>query len=96
MAWHVGSRHSRGYGHSWTKLRRVILDRDMHLCQPCRDVGRITTARTVDHITPKAEGGTDDPANLRAICDECHAAKTTDEGHRAAGHTTRLRRYDGW
>jgi HNH endonuclease len=21
---------------------------------------------TVDHITPKAEGGTDDPANLRA------------------------------
>lgn len=42
--------------------------------------GRVTPARTVDHITPKAKGGTDDDANLQAICDECHKAKTAAEG----------------
>lgn len=91
-----GTRHERGYGAAWVRTRKRILDRDLHLCQPCLERGRPTPARTVDHITPKAEGGTDDPANLRAICDACHKAKTTDEGHRAAGHTTRLRRDDGW
>jgi 5-methylcytosine-specific restriction protein A len=91
-----GTRHERGYGAAWVRLRRTILQRDRHLCQPCLARGRPTPARTVDHIKPKAEGGTDDSANLRAICDECHKAKTTDEGHRAKGDTLRLRRDDGW
>ena len=92
-----GTRHERGYGAAWVKVRRVILNRDMHLCQPCREAGRITTARTVDHIKPKAEGGADDPDNLRAICSACHASKTTAEGHRAAGHEPRKQiGLDGW
>jgi 5-methylcytosine-specific restriction protein A len=33
----------------------------------------------VDHITPKAKDGTDDPENLQAICIECHKAKTKAE-----------------
>lgn len=83
--WHgqPGSRHERGYGHAWDKLRLTILARDHHLCQPCLTEGRLTPARTVDHITPKAQGGTDEPENLRAICDACHADKTTAEGHEA-------------
>jgi 5-methylcytosine-specific restriction protein A len=28
----------------------------------------------VDHIVPVAEGGTDDPANLRLLCMACHVA----------------------
>lgn len=93
----AGTRHERGYGHQWTKLRLSILDRDKHLCQPCMAEGRLTPARMVDHIKPKAEGGTDDPANLRAICGGCHAAKTTAEGHKAAGHRPRPRfDADGW
>lgn len=94
-----GSRHERGYGSAWVKLRRNILDRDMHLCQPCLAKGRPTPAPMVDHIVAKADGGTDDPSNLRAICSACHAAKTTAEGHAAAGHTVRERRTigpDGW
>ena len=81
-----GTRQQRGYGAAWDRLRPTILTRDDHLCQPCKAQGKITPARTVDHIKPKSQGGTDDPSNLRAICDGCHKAKTTQEGHEAQGH----------
>lgn len=75
------SRHERGYGAAWDKLRRRVLIRDKHLCQPCLRVQRVTPAREVDHITPKAQGGTDDESNLQSICPTCHRAKTaTDNG----------------
>jgi len=74
-----GNRHQRGYGAAWDKLRRWVLQRDRHLCQPCLQAGRVTPAAEVDHITPKARGGTDDPANLQAICRACHATKTARE-----------------
>lgn len=78
-----GSRHARGYGAKWVRLRARILERDNGLCQPCRKVGRVTAARHVDHIVAKAEGGTDDESNLQSICPTCHAAKTADESARA-------------
>ena len=79
------SRHARGYGSKWVKLRRAILARDLWLCQVCLDSGRPTQATEVDHIEPKANGGTDDPDNLRAICSRCHAIKTrADNGGQAA------------
>jgi len=31
----------------------------------------------VDHIVPCAEGGRDDPTNLRTLCIPCHRAETT-------------------
>lgn len=83
MAWSRESRHARGYGTAWDKLRKQILTRDRHLCQPCLAKGRIAPANQVDHIKPKAKGGTDDEANLQSICTPCHDAKTiTDEGKR--------------
>ncbi|HCL5939948.1 TPA: HNH endonuclease [Citrobacter freundii] len=36
-------------------------------------------AETVDHIKPKAHGGTDDLSNLESICSGCHKAKTARE-----------------
>lgn len=74
-----GSAHSRGYGAQWRKIRARVLDRDKHLCQPCRNLGRLTTASAVDHIINRANGGGDDPMNLQAICTECHKAKTQAE-----------------
>lgn len=83
MAWSRTSRHARGYGSAWDKLRKKILERDKYLCQPCLAKGRVTAANAVDHETPKAKGGTDDPGNLRAICNDCHRAKTAmDAGHK--------------
>ena len=76
------SRHERGYGVEWTKLRDIVLKRDAGLCQHCRKQGRVTLAREVDHITPKAEGGSDDEANLQALCSLCHAAKSKEESAR--------------
>jgi 5-methylcytosine-specific restriction endonuclease McrA len=45
-------------------------------------------ATTVDHITPRAEGGTDDPSNLRALCRPHHAKVS---GRYAAIRKARLR-----
>ena len=67
-------------------MRVRILMRDKYICQPCLRAGRLTAlvvgdrmhprGAQVDHIMPKADGGTDDTANLEAICRTCHDAKT--------------------
>ena len=91
------SRHERGYGSAWDKLRLVILARDSYLCQPCLATGRPTPAKEVDHIIPKAEGGTDDPENLQGICTPCHDTKSKAERARANGHKPKPTiGIDGW
>jgi 5-methylcytosine-specific restriction protein A len=82
---HRGTRHERGYGSAWDKLRAVILQRDAGLCQPCRQRGTVTVATEVDHIIGKESGGTDDSLNLQSICRPCHKAKSAREGRRHAG-----------
>ena len=86
-----GSRHDRGYGSQWVKLRAMILQYDSHLCQPCKRAGRVTPATQVDHIIPKAQGGEDEADNLQSICDECHNAKTAQESAEAQGRTVKPR-----
>lgn len=81
----AGSAHSRGYGASWRKLRNRILVRDTHLCQLCLKRGMYIQAREVDHITPKAVGGTDSDDNLMAICKDCHKVKTLQEAAQGRG-----------
>ena len=76
-----GSRHQRGYGTAWDKLRKEILKRDAGMCQPCQRRGHVTEANIVDHIVNKASGGTDHPTNLEAICAACHRAKTQVEAN---------------
>ena len=73
------SRHERGYGAAWVKLRKQAIIRDNGLCQPCLRRGRATPHRDVDHIKPKAKGGKDHIDNLQCICAECHKAKTRRE-----------------
>jgi 5-methylcytosine-specific restriction protein A len=63
-----GSSTQRGYGAQWREIRdRVLADRP--LCERC---GR-KRATLVHHILPKQQGGSDDPINLQALCDLCHA-----------------------
>lgn len=81
-----GTRHQRGYGSSWDALRKVVLQRDAGLCQPCRNKGQLTVATMVDHIRPKAEGGGDDLANLQSICRPCHTSKTDKEKNKGRGY----------
>jgi len=95
MAWSKTSRHVRGYGTEWDKLRLQILERDGYLCQ-CPDCKggffQPLPAHEVDHIKPKAwfktgkaQGNPDDPGNLRAVNRECHKKLTKlQKGHRPA------------
>lgn len=54
----------------WRRLRRLVLDRDQWRCYRC---GRHATH--ADHIVPYAEGGRDEPANLRAACAGCNLSR---------------------
>jgi 5-methylcytosine-specific restriction protein A len=86
-----GSRHERGYGTDWDKLRESIFRRDNGLCQECLRQGKLTAvghkpySAYCDHIVPKFEGGTDDDSNLQTLCRSCHQAKTDREKNRAQG-----------
>ncbi|MFH6892634.1 MULTISPECIES: HNH endonuclease [Providencia] len=73
------SRHQRGYGSKWDKIRTRVLQRDKYLCQECIKSDRAVEAKTVDHIKPKAYGGTDDDSNLQSLCWPCHKRKTARE-----------------
>ncbi len=68
-----GSAAARGYGHRWRKLRLMYL-RAHPLCVVCGDA-----ASEVDHIHPRAAGGSDDWDNLQALCKSCHSRKTRRE-----------------
>lgn len=86
-----GTRHERGYGSKWDKIRERIIKRDNGLCQECLRQGRLTQvghkkfSYYCDHIIPKEEGGTDDDDNLQSLCRSCHTAKTDREKNRGRG-----------
>lgn len=95
MAWSKESSHARGYGARWQKLRLVILRRDLYLCQ-CDECAKRQVplpANEVDHITPKAQGGTDDESNLRSVNTDCHKRITKQQQGRRP--TPRIGA-DGW
>jgi len=96
-----GSRHDRGYGTAWTKLRLSILKRDMYLCQACNRDGRLTPLglqpydHAVDHIVAKSKGGDDEPSNLESLCRDCHDAKSLTEAAKGRGAQPRTKpQYD--
>src|SRR5688572_10552356 len=65
---------ARGYDRPWQERRKRILRRDP-ICRICRK----KPSKHVDHIVPKAEGGTDDDWNLQGVCHGCHSRKTATE-----------------
>lgn len=96
IPWHHDgrSRHQRGYNAQWVKTRSLILRRDGYLCQPCLMLGRPTQATEVDHVVPKANGGSDEWDNLQSICRECHSTKTSLESAEAQGRKPKQKRLE--
>lgn len=65
----------RGYDARWRRARLTFLRANPY-CQMCRQVGRVTRATVVDHITPH-KGDLAlfwDAANWQALCATCHSA----------------------
>lgn len=59
----------------WRQLRAAALERDGNRCVECRQGpghGRLN----VDHLIPREEGGADELANLRTLCQAYHSRKT--------------------
>lgn len=55
-------------------IRQAVLRRDHHRCVWCGGQENLA----VDHIIPRAKGGTNDPRNLQTLCRSCNSSK----GHR--------------
>ena len=71
---------ARGYcSREWYATRKRVLIRDAWQCQECSRVCSDKREAHVDHITPKAQGGTDAMENLRTLCVRCHGRKTRQE-----------------
>jgi 5-methylcytosine-specific restriction protein A len=60
------------YGTQWRKIRTRYI-KEHPLCELCKQAGRFTAADTVHHKVKVADGGTNDTANLQALCSECHS-----------------------
>ena len=65
-----GNRHERGYDSRWDTIRIRILERDGRICHYCG-----APATSVDHVIPKARGGSNNETNLVACCASCNASK---------------------
>lgn len=71
----------------WLRLRRDVLTAHP-LCQRCEQEGVITAATEIHHVRPVEEsvGKAErrqrmyDPANLRALCHDCHVRTHTELG----------------
>ena len=70
MAMSNSALRKSGSTSQWRKLRAMIIARD-HVCQLCGAEENLH----VDHIVPRALGGTDEPDNLRVLCRRCNLAR---------------------
>ena len=91
-----GYRHKQGSsgrgGTTWQNRRKRIFERDGYLCQEHKRLGKLVSVSlhginhgVCDHITPLAEGGSDDDENLQTICQSCDKTKTAQEARRGRG-----------
>ena len=60
------------YNAEWRRIRERYVAAHP-LCERCLKEGRYTPAEHVHHILPLSEGGTNDEANLMAVCRSCHS-----------------------
>lgn len=62
------------------RLRFEVLRRDNHACRYC-GASAPDAKLTVDHVTPVALGGSDDPTNLVTACADCNSGKSSSAGN---------------
>lgn len=68
-----GSSTQRGYGYAWQQQRKKFIAAHP-FCRYCP-----APTQEVDHIIPRARGGSDDDSNLQPLCKRHHNEKTGRE-----------------
>jgi hypothetical protein len=55
------------------KTKRAVRERARYLCEYCHSSERLSASRfTIDHVTPRSLGGSDEPENLALACRRCN------------------------
>ena len=57
---------------NWKEIRDAVFVRDKQVCLRCDKRFRNKQDINAHHITPRANGGSDDFSNLVTLCNECH------------------------
>jgi 5-methylcytosine-specific restriction protein A len=81
LAWAQHNQRGLGAGLK-TALRRRLAGEQGWRCCYCRcrmsDVGRMGDVATLEHVTPRSHGGSDDESNLVVACWDCNVARGND------------------
>ena len=86
MTWCSDACTSEWRAKQWDAINNLVWKRDPGclICHVPKDKAGVNFE--VDHILPVADGGTDDPENLRLLCVPCHKGVTAAwRKSRAAG-----------
>jgi 5-methylcytosine-specific restriction protein A len=74
-----GSASQRGYGSAWRRTAAGVLADHRAVngdwCPGWHVPGHVASDLTVDHLVPKARGGSDHLSNLRVLCRSCNSRK---------------------
>jgi hypothetical protein len=68
----LGFTGSRQFGSGFLSKARAVFHRDGGRCRTCGKSDKLH----VDHIIPRAKGGSDSMDNLWLLCDQCNLSKT--------------------
>jgi hypothetical protein len=66
-----------GPGHISSALRYRVFERDGFRCVMCGATAATGASLEVDHIIPRARGGSNAMANLQTLCDRCNRGKSS-------------------
>ena len=63
-----GKQYQEGEQKGYENMKLYVKSRDNYTCQVCGSHEKLE----IHHIIPRAEGGSDRPANLITLCEKCH------------------------
>jgi 5-methylcytosine-specific restriction endonuclease McrA len=63
-------------------VKKHVFDRNGYQCQSCHKIDLTAKNLQIDHIIPKAKGGTDDISNLQTLCAKCNREKSAKNDSR--------------
>lgn len=79
-----------------TKARAALFLDHKGQCHICGGLIQPGQAWEVEHVIPLAQGGDDEPHNMRPAHAKCHKAKTADDAANTAKAKRREAKHNGW